>query len=352
MTPNLIVVDTLTGAPGASVSVPISIRDASGLQSLQITLQYDTNTLTIPTNEGVKRTGIAENWKITSGEGNNPDLELPNPVANVNQSTGEVKISLINPGEPLATASGEIIEIDFQVKSDAQVDISKVIDLKEAEFGINNEPIAVGDSDLDDGILTVMEIPTALALTGGTAQIAYVAYYGRPADGGGLGFWNNALTNSGIRYAPRGGDRFTGNEKAIYDDIVNQFGTSDEADRLFGGLSSNRDKVNQVYQFAFDRDGDAEGLDFWTEQLDKGNVTLATFALEVALGAQNEDIITLNKKIKSADLFSNSINTTEELNAYQGSSAEIFGREWLDDFGATISSQAEVDSSLINLSNV
>ena len=353
MTPNLIVADTLTGAPGDIVSVPISISDATGLQSLDLTLSYDSNILTIPdpnpdtnTNEGVKRTGIAENWTITED-----NQELPNPIANVNQETGEVKIGLFNPGEPSTIASGEIIEIDFQVKSDAQVDNSTVIDLQEAEFGIENKPITVGDSDLDDGNLTVMEIPTALELTGGTAQIAYVAYYGRPADPGGLDFWNDGLTNSGIQYAPREGDRLTGNEKVIYDQIVNQFGMSDEADRLFGGINSNRDKVNQVYQFAFNRDGDAEGLDFWTEQLDKGNVTLATFALEVALGAQNEDIITLNKKIKSADRFSNGMDTQQEREAYGGSSAEIFGREWLNNFGATISSQAQVDSALTELVN-
>ena len=358
MTPNLIIADTFTGAPGDIVTVPISISDATGLQSLDITLNYDSNILTIldpnsetDTNEGVKRTGIAEGWKITSGEGNNPDLELPNPVANVNQETGEVKISLVNPGEPLTVDSGEIIAIDFQVKPDATVDNTTSIDLQKAEFGIDNESQSLDDSDLDDGNLTVMEIPTALELTGGTAQIAYVAYYGRPADGDGLGFWNDALTNSGIRYAPRAGDGFTGNEKAIYDNIVNQFGNSEEADRLFGGISSNRDKVNQVYQFAFNRDGETEGLNFWTDQLDKGNLTLATFALEVALGAQNEDIITLNKKIKSADLFSNSMDTTEEINAYRGSSAEIFGREWLDGFDATISSQAEVDAALTDLVN-
>ena len=166
MTPNLIVADTLTGAPGATVSVPISISDATGLQSLDVTLKYDTSILTIvdpnedtPENEGVKRTGLAANWKITSGEGDNPDRELSNPVANVNRDTGEVKISLVNPGEPLTEASGEIIEIDFKIKSDATIDSSVAIDLQKAEFGINNEPITVGDSDsnLNDGIFTVTQ---------------------------------------------------------------------------------------------------------------------------------------------------------------------------------------------------
>ena len=192
---------------------------------------------------------------------------------------------------------------------------------------------------------------TALTLTGGTAQIAYVAYYGRPADISGLNFWNDALTTNGISYAPRTGDTLTGNSLFIYNDIVNQFGNSAEADRLFGSIDNNRDKVNQVYQFVFNRDGDATGLDFWTEQIDLGNVTLATFALEIALGAQNNDIVVLNHKIESANLFSDSIDTTQEREAYSGFSGEIFGREWLDSFEDTTSTQAQVDSALTNLVN-
>ena len=192
---------------------------------------------------------------------------------------------------------------------------------------------------------------TPLALTGGTAQIAYVAYYGRPADKGGLDFWNDGLTNSGVSYSPRGGDPLTGAEQDIYNNIVNQFGNSAEADRLFGAIDSNRDKVNKVYQFAFNRDGDDGGLDFWTEQIDLGNVTLATFALEVALGAQNEDIVVLNNKINSADLFSNSIDTEAEIEAYRGSTGEIFGRDWLGGLGDTASSQTQVDEALTNLVN-
>ncbi|MGK7947341.1 MAG: hypothetical protein AB4368_00670, partial [Xenococcaceae cyanobacterium] len=114
---------------------------------------------------------------------------------------------------------------------------------------------------------------------------------------------------------------------------------------------NDREKLNRVYQFAFNRDGDEVGLDYWEEQLDLGNVTLATFAMEVALGAQNEDITVLNNKIASADLFSESIDTQAEIDAYSGSSGEIFGREWLDDFGDTISTQAQVDSALTDLVN-
>ncbi len=190
----------------------------------------------------------------------------------------------------------------------------------------------------------------ALELTGETAQIAYVAYYGRPADLSGLTFWQDALSTNEVSYAPRRGDILTGSARDIYDRIVNDFGNSAEAERIFGGLS-NRERVERVYQFVFNREADVVGSNYWREQIDNGNVTLVNFALEVALGAQGEDIVTLNHKIESANLFSESIDTETEINAYSGSTGEIFGREWLEEFGATTSSQAQIDSALSNLVN-
>ena len=250
--------------------------------------------------------------------------------------------------------------IDVQVTGDTDIEADETffVNLSNAINANITDAQGVGTIDNDDnnssnggnGSDNPTTPPTALELTGGTAQIAYVAYYGRPADDGGLRFWNDALTENNISYAPREGDRLTGNEQEIYDRIVNQFGNSEEADRLFGDLS-DREKLNRVYQFAFDRNGDEGGLNFWQEQLDLGNVTIATFAMEVALGAQNEDITILNNKIASADLFSESINTEVERDAYSGSTGEIFGREWLDDFDDAISTQAQVDSALADLVN-
>ncbi|BAQ63743.1 DUF4214 domain-containing protein [Geminocystis sp. NIES-3709] len=189
---------------------------------------------------------------------------------------------------------------------------------------------------------------SALTLRGGTAQIAYVAYYGRPADPSGVNFWNEILRNGNVNYSPRTGDTLTGNQRTVYNRIVNDFGNSAESNRLFGNMS-NREKVNQVYNFTFGRDAETAGLNYWTTQLNNGAVTLATFALEVALGAQNQDIIVLRNKINSADLFSTSINTQAERTAYSGSSAEVFGRDWLDPFENFTANQRIVDSALTAL---
>lgn len=225
-----------------------------------------------------------------------------------------------------------------------------------ADVDINRAEQSVAQLNIGSGSTIILNLDStnnnsdALELTSETAQIAYVAYYGRPADLSGLTFWQDALSTNEVSYAPRRGDVLTGSERDIYERIVNDFGNSAEAERIFGGLS-NRERVERVYQFVFNREADVVGSNYWTEQIDNGNVTLVNFALEVALGAQGEDIVTLNHKIESADLFSESIDTEAEINAYSGSTGEVFGREWLEEFGATTSSQAQIDLALNNLVN-
>lgn len=208
--------------------------------------------------------------------------------------------------------------------------------------------VVLGNSTINNDNNNTNSDTEALTLNSETAQIAYVAYYGRPGDPDGVNFWNQALADNEVSYSPRKGDPLTGAEQDIYNQIVNQFGDSLEADLLFAGLS-NRERVDRVYQFAFDRDADENGRNYWTEQLDQGSVTLTNFALEVALGAQGEDIVIFNNKINSANLFSDSIDTEAEINAYSSSSAEVFGREWLDIFGSTTSSQEQVNAAIDDL---
>lgn len=246
---------------------------------------------------------------------------------------------------------------DEEGSEETRLDFRGTIDNNVANGIITSETFTNGISQGEETEAYSVQVPeeidsteeTALQLTGGTAQIAYVAYYGRPADRGGRDFWNEVLTDNEVSYAPRKGDTLTGSEQNVYDRIVNDFGNSAEADRLFGAIEGNRNKVNRVYQFAFNRNGDPEGLDFWTEQINNGSVTLATFALEVALGAQNNDITVLNHKIDSADLFSDSIDTQAKIDAYSGSEGELFGRDWLSDFGDRVSSIAEVNEAFMNL---
>ncbi len=182
---------------------------------------------------------------------------------------------------------------------------------------------------LDDG--------AGLRLATDLAQLIYVAYYGRPADPGGLSFWDGVLGSNGVSYAPRLGDGLTGAEFDIYNRIVNDFGNSTEATNLLAGLTSQQ-QVNQVYQFCFNRNAELDpitGKNYWLDQLDRGNVSLAQLAVEVALGAQAEDIVVFSNKISSAKSFTDAIDTPPELAAFRGEQARLFGISYLDGFGAT-----------------
>ena len=237
---------------------------------------------------------------------------------------------------------------DLMVVDDSTISIGTggAINVDSSELTLDN---AGGNITIDSSDLII--IPPTLKLTAETAQIGYIAYLGRPGDRGGIDGLRDILSKNNISYDPRGNDDLTGEEQVIYDRITNQLASSSESDRIFGIIDNNRDKVNQVYQFAFERDAETEGLEYWTEQLDKGYINPANFAFEIALGARNEDISILVKKIESAKLFSKSIDTQTEIEVYQGLSGESFGRNWLDDFGETVSSQAQVDSALIDLVN-
>ncbi|MCP9826154.1 pre-peptidase C-terminal domain-containing protein [Synechococcus sp. EJ6-Ellesmere] len=204
-----------------------------------------------------------------------------------------------------------------------------VIARQENQSGKVSPPSAPLDFILDNN--------AGLILSEGFAQLIYVAYYGRPADPGGLGFWNDALGRNNVSYAPRLGDGLTGGEAGIYEQIINQFGNSSEATRLYAGLT-NQQLVDQVYQFCFSRNAEVDsiiGKNYWVDQLDQGNISLAELAVEVSLAAQGEDIVVLSNKIRSANSFTDAIDTPVELNAYGGEPARLFGISYLDAFGET-----------------
>jgi|GEM_PF-1604341 len=100
-------------------------------------------------------------------------------------------------------------------------------------------------------------------------QDAYIAFYGRPADLGGLASWSNELDKAG------------GDISAIMD----AFGNSDEYRDRFSDMT-NRELINNLYMQLFARPGDSEGLDWYEDQMRQGKATLASIALDIAGGAQ------------------------------------------------------------------
>ena len=118
------------------------------------------------------------------------------------------------------------------------------------------------------------------------AQQLYVSYYGRPADPEGLAFWIDYFT-----------------ETDDVDAALVEFGDSAEFQAIVAANPTSEELINQLYQFMFNRDAEAEGLEFYSDLLDSGQASLASIALDIANGAQNEDRTALDNKIEVANAF-------------------------------------------------
>ncbi len=164
-----------------------------------------------------------------------------------------------------------------------------------------------------------------------TIQGIYIALFGRPADPGGLAYWNG-VTNNGSDLSK----------------LIGQLTASPEYTARFAGKSS-AEIVTTIYQSLFGRAPDATGLDFFTKGLASGTLKLETLAINILDGAQGADKTIVDNKTTAADLFTKSLDTPAEIAAYNGNAAAELGRAFLTkvtDDKTTIPSQTDVDKAV------
>lgn len=125
-----------------------------------------------------------------------------------------------------------------------------------------------------------------------TIQEAYVAYYGRPGDPGGVAYWADRLEKAAGSLA----------------EIIGAFGDSAEFVERYGNLSFS-ELVNSIYQQCFNRDAEAGGLNYYVTELQEGRKTLQSITLDVLYGAQNEDKDTVDRKVEFAELFTSQVES-------------------------------------------
>lgn len=109
----------------------------------------------------------------------------------------------------------------------------------------------------------------------------YIAYYGRPADTGGLTYWAN-------RMRAEGGSIWS---------IIEPFGNSDEYRQRFGSLG-NADLINNLFRQMYGRNADSSGLTFYTNMLNTGRGTLASIAINILDGTGGSDATVLENRMK------------------------------------------------------
>jgi S-layer protein len=117
-------------------------------------------------------------------------------------------------------------------------------------------------------------------------QQLYIAYFSRPADVGGLIYWENIVNT-------KNGDTSL---------ISAEFAKSAEYIASFADLS-NADIVKQVYLNLFGRPAEAEGVTYWADLLDRQLITIDNVVTQVAMGAQGTDLAAYNAKVSGALVF-------------------------------------------------
>jgi len=134
-------------------------------------------------------------------------------------------------------------------------------------------------------------------------QKVYIAYYQRPADPEGLLYWSQKLSEVN-------GD---------LSGIINAFANSAESQALYGGKTVE-EIFTEIYQAAFNRDPDPEGLAWYTEKINLGEYSLTDVMLRVLDGAIGDDRVILEKKVEVAKGFTHILDP------------DLDGKDWTFDY--------------------
>lgn len=163
-----------------------------------------------------------------------------------------------------------------------------------------------------------------------SVQRAYIAYYGRAADTGGLDYWAEQLMN----------------QNGSLEGIINSFGNSAEANSLYG-TGTATERITRVYDQLFDRSPDASGLKYWVGEIDAGRVSTASAALQILWGASSEDKARIDNKLLVAKAFTTAIDTQSEVALYAGATAAANARNYLE----LVTADVERANKLVSISN-
>jgi hypothetical protein len=163
-----------------------------------------------------------------------------------------------------------------------------------------------------------------------TVQKLYIGYYQRPADPGGLVFWENGLAQIDINH-----DGSFAGEDII--SALSQFAYSDEARALCGGdiTGSNiATVIDSIYSGLFGRHAEAEGLAWWVNSFSTGASTPATILWELMKGAQGTDAQTVQNRLAAASRFTRVVDSNLDDNLpfdrrYAGYDDCACARQWL-----------------------
>jgi len=165
--------------------------------------------------------------------------------------------------------------------------------------------------------------------TAADIQKAYIAFFSRPGEAEGIASW--------LSYVNNGGGLIN---------VINEFSGSQEYQSLYAGLN-NRDSVDRIYQYLFNRPAEEAGLAAWANELDLGRIDIGQIAHKVALGARGSDRSTLDQKVSAAQQFGAQVTAGKF--SYNGFTAAATARAWLQQVGVSSLGDQAATAQLPNL---
>ena len=161
-----------------------------------------------------------------------------------------------------------------------------------------------------------------MAITTTQAQQLYIAYFGRPADPSGLGFWTQ-------------GDRTNTMQQQS-----NAFATAPEWTIAISGLTNDQ-IVNLIYINAFGRAPEPAGLRFWSDAITTNVITVGTAAYQIVANAGFADTAIMAAKVTATMAYTTAVSaSTIDSLAYNNPAAFASANSWLD--GISTAAQASV----------
>jgi hypothetical protein len=162
---------------------------------------------------------------------------------------------------------------------------------------------------------TSYNFSTTSALNESEVQKLYIAYFNRPGDTGGLGFWEGLLANDVSMTA-----------------LQNSFSSSPEYQAIYIG-QQNAVLITKLYQNLFGRVVDVNdgGVRWWAGEMVAGRHTITTIAGALSSGTTpgSADNIAIINKIAAATAFTNALDTTAETENYAGAASFAITGNWL-----------------------
>lgn len=173
-------------------------------------------------------------------------------------------------------------------------------------------------------------------------QLLYICYFGRPGDPDGIDYW----VSQGVDQAAF--------SRKVYDQT--------EFQQTLLNLDV-RSQVNSLYINLFGRQGDYEGLTYWSNAIESGQLKLATLGVDLIFAARargEADSAAMAAKLSTANRWTDRIssNTTLDLNyqptswtPWDSGSALLSGRSLLSTVTGTsnMASEIKLDKALVGV---